>query len=239
MPLRRATTLTRSRTSSMDLDVRGPEHAQAVEVAEERPVGVADLVGRVEILRGLEQRGVGADEQRRVTRARCHQSDVLPRPLDVAVGARLRRRSRRRRFPAAGTGAPHDRRPLSPGLPRAGSSLSRRRPSVACAIDVGGKRVDGGLVEADQRPKRAADQMQLVLDDEVGRGVMPSSRRGARAALAPCEHRELVDGADDQRRSNVVYVCGRPGAPGGRRRMRTDTSRSGSARCIRSRRPSA
>ena len=43
-------------------------------------------------------------------------------------------------------------------------------------------RVDGRLVQADHRAQRAADEVQLVLDDEVGRQVVDTSDRATASA---------------------------------------------------------
>ena len=74
--------------------------------------------------------------------------------------------------------------------------------------------VDGRLVEPDHGAQRATDEVQLVLNDEVGRQIgvagvgNPSPGSEQRPDLPlPRHHGELVHGADDERRAIGVHVA--------------------------------
>ena len=48
--------------------------------------------------------------------------------------------------------------------------------------------------------------MQLVLHDEVWWGDLAVGAEEPSCLFTPCHHRELVDGADEQRRPHLVHV---------------------------------
>ena len=60
---------------------RACQHTEAVEVAHQRPIGVAIRVGSGDVLRELEQRGVHPDQQRGLALAGRHQAEVASGPL--------------------------------------------------------------------------------------------------------------------------------------------------------------
>src|SRR5690606_16942315 len=96
---------------------------------------------------------------------------------------------------------------LVAGAPNRGRRRDELRASVR--LRVCRKEVDRGLVQADERAERTRDQMQLVLDDEVRRGIGARGRASAEEAtalLVPRKHGELVDRANDQRGALVVDV---------------------------------
>src|SRR5437588_666327 len=75
---------------------------------------------------------------------------------------------------------------------------------------VRGELVDEWLVEPGERAERSRDEMQFVLDDKVRRR---SAARAVRAdaeesscSWLPRQHRELVDGANHERRRIAVDV---------------------------------
>ena len=65
----------------LDLHPGAAQDPQAVEVADQGPVGVLDAGGAVEFRHSLQDRRVGADEERRLAGAGGHDADVEARSL--------------------------------------------------------------------------------------------------------------------------------------------------------------
>jgi hypothetical protein len=74
-------------------------------------------------------------------------------------------------------GAAEEGADLALGAADGGGRGDDLRADADVAVAALAERVEGGLVEADHRAERAGDQVELVLDDEVGR-----EQNGAAAA---------------------------------------------------------
>ena len=117
-------------------------------------------------------------------------------------------------------GSPEERLDLLPGVTDGGRRGDDLRPRPAPVDLPCAQRLDDRLVEACHRAERAGDQVQLVLDDEIGRRqrtrkptaharfrgavepvcVIPVGAAEQRAGIAhPRQRGELVHGGDEER----------------------------------------
>ena len=66
------------------------------------------------------------------------------------------------------------------------------------------QRLESRLVQSGDRAKGTSDEVQLVLDDQLRRTRSGTGTEEGPGPLVPCDARELVDGADEQRRRSPV-----------------------------------
>ena len=86
----------------LNLHAGAAEDAEAVEVADERPVRIPCLVAAVELVARTEAARRRCGSSGSLARARRHQTDVEPCPLRPRAVPRRRTRSRERRVPGGG-----------------------------------------------------------------------------------------------------------------------------------------
>ena len=195
------------------------ELAQAVEVAEQRHVRVGRVVGvaRDRPRRGRHARAApsSASQVLRMTTFGLRPCAAMPRYSRAAPARRApsgRRTSRARSGPGGG-------KTCVSGRPNSAWIWSCARRTVAVEATIFGRtarpssspqaeRVDGRLVQPDHRAERAGDQVQLVLDDQVGR----RQRRGQRDSATRLGRRRRSRSRRGGRRRRAALRSARPRA---------------------------
>ena len=142
----------------------------------------------VRLLRRAEQREVGPQQHDLRAAALGRDAEVEPRVALAPAACVSAKNESRRSGPGGGktsTVAAAEQRPdlvLGPAH-RGGRGDDLRAAPLAVHL-ARAQRVEGRLVQPDHRAERAGDQVQLVLDDQVGR----RQRRRAAAGPTPGSH---------------------------------------------------